>query len=74
MSFYSPSLTTCMQGCAAFNFWQTTSKNHPELNCSGVTYEPKMGEKGNCWLKSSDYTTAITSKQDTAYAKLSYVK
>lgn len=28
MSFYSPSITTCMHGCAMFNYLQTVYNNH----------------------------------------------
>ena len=73
MSFYSPSLTTCMHGCAMFNYWQTIYKNHLELNCSGVTYLPGKSDEGNCWLKPWGYTTATTQLKNSAYARLNHV-
>ena len=73
MSFYSPSLTTCMQGCAMFNYWQTLNNNHRDLNCSGVTYLPGTFEDGNCWLKPWGYKTAITQLENSTYARLNHV-
>lgn len=70
MSFYSPSLTTCMHGCAMFNYWQTVYKNHLELNCSGVTYIPGAFAEGNCWFKPWGYNTAVTAKKSCSYARL----
>lgn len=63
MSFYSPSLTTCMQGCVMFNYWQTINDNYLKLNCSGVTYLLGTFEGGNCWLKPWGYTTATTQQE-----------
>ncbi len=73
MSFYSPSLTTCMHGCAMFNYWQTVYNNHLELNCSGVTYLPGAYGEGNCWLKPWGYTTVVTEQQNSSYARLNHV-
>lgn len=73
MSFYSPSLTTCMQGSAMFNYWQSVYNNQLELNCSGVTYLPGTFEEGNCWLKPWGYTTATTQQENSSYARLNYV-
>lgn len=70
MSFYSPSLTTCMHGCSMFNYWQSVYKNHLELNCSGVTYLPANYGEGNCWLKPWGYSTARMERKNCSYAFL----
>lgn len=38
MTFYSPSLITCINGCATFNYWQIMNGNIGTMNCSGVKY------------------------------------
>lgn len=72
MSFYSPSLTTCIRGCAMFNFWQTQAENGKSEDkvCSGITYLPYSLEEGNCYLKPVGYTSVVFRKTNITYAKL----
>lgn len=70
IEFYSPSLTTCIQGCALFNYWQTKNTVSTNPNCSDVTYWPEIVENGNCWLNTSGYPSVASRKNNSAYAKL----
>lgn len=70
IEFYSPSLTTCVQSCALFNYWQTKNGFYTDTNCSSVTYWPEIVENGNCWLKVSGYPSVTSPKNNGAYAKL----
>lgn len=70
MSFYSPSITTCIDGCAAYNAWQIYHNYPRGLNCSGVTYGIKRAGYGNCILKAPGIIAAPFESADWAYAKL----
>lgn len=72
MSFYSPSLTTCIRGCAMFNFWQRQAEKSESGNkiCSGITYLPYSIEDGNCYLKPVGYMSVVFRKSNITYAKL----
>lgn len=70
MSFYSPSLTTCIDGCAAYNTWQITNSLPRTLNCSGVTYAIRVGIWGNCYLKQAGNVLRMSESADYTYAKL----
>lgn len=70
MSFYSPSLTTCIDGCAAYNTWQITNSLPRALNCSGVTYTIRMGKWGNCFLKQAGNVLRMSESAACTYAKL----
>lgn len=70
MSFYSPSITTCIDGCAAYNAWQIYHNFPRGLNCSGVTYGIKQAGYGNCLLKAAGVVAALKGSTQFAYAKL----
>lgn len=70
MSFYSPSLTTCIDGCALYNAWQIFYNYPRGLNCSGVTYVSDIMDWGNCFLKDAGYTSVLTQQNNITYAKL----
>ena len=70
MSFYSPSLITCIRGCAMFNYWQTLDVHPANLNCSGIAYWPGINEEGNCWLKPGGYISIASQEKNATYAKL----
>lgn len=59
MTFYSPSLITCINGCATFNYWQIMNGNIGTMNCSGVKYGLNSDSVGNCYLKSGAYRTMV---------------
>lgn len=70
MSFYAPSLITCMNGCATFNYWQDFNGELAKKNCSGVVYGLLLVAHGNCYLKSGGYVTTMTRNEFGTYARL----
>ncbi len=70
MSFYSPSLITCIDGCAAYNTWQITNSLPRTLNCSSVRYSLRIGIWGNCFLKQAGNILRMSESAVATYAKL----
>lgn len=70
MSFYSPSLTTCIKGCVSYNAWQIYNNFPRGLNCSGVTYVTQVVFWDNCFLKAAGTISVMSESASVAYAKL----
>lgn len=72
MIFYSPSVTTCIRGCAMFNRLRTQTENGTsgDVICSGVVYLASNLIDGNCHLKPVGYTSVVARKTNSTYAKL----
>lgn len=70
MTFYSPSLITCMNGCATFNYWQIMNGDIGRMNCSGVKYGLNSDSVGNCYMKRGGYQTDMFHGVNMTYARL----
>lgn len=73
LSFYSPSVTTCIRACAIFNIYQTLTEPGRSVaakNCSAIIYSPTFTVDGNCFLKQDGIPSVETRKANVTYAKL----
>lgn len=66
----APSLTICIDGCAAYNTWQITNSLPRALNCFGVTYTIRMGIWGNCFSQQAGNVLRMSESAACTYAKL----
>ncbi len=72
LSFYSPSVTTCIRACAVFNVLQTETETGKSggKNCSAIVYSPTFTVDGNCFLKPEGFVSVASRKTNVTYARL----